>query len=90
MNLLEILQKHKANLVVPLPDGVGSIYSSYNACISFDNNKIEVIIYDEDGSEFRFDGDGMDIAWVDTISNFVSDLKQAQSIPEYTLKLPTN
>ena len=86
--LLEILDAHKATMSVPLPDGVGSQYSEYHAIINFANGKIEVNIYDDEGGAYGHDYDEpFDIKWIDTISKFVADLKEAKTVPVYTLDL---
>ena len=88
MNLIEILQKHKANLSIPLPDGVGSTYSEYHAFISFEDGKIEVNIYSDEGNQWEFDCEGMDVSWMESITKFVGEIKEAKIIPDYTLNLP--
>jgi hypothetical protein len=89
MHLIEILQKHKAILSVPLPAGVGSSYSEYHAHLSFEDGKIKALVFSDEGNQWEFDYEGMDVTWMETISKFVGELQAAKAVPEYTLELPT-
>ena len=88
MDIIELLKKHKANLSIPLPDRKESPYSEYHAFISFEDNKIEVKVYNDEGSQWEFDYEGMDVMWMETITNFVNELKATKAIHDYTLELP--
>jgi hypothetical protein len=89
-HLLEVLDKHKATLSLPLGDGVGSEYFEYHALIFFRDGKITVNIYNDEGQEWDLADDGLDVRWIEQISHFVDQLKQSGVIPDYTLSLLNN
>lgn len=86
MNLLEIVDKHKANLSLKLkPSGD---WCDFNVYFSFEGNKITIEIYDEEGGHYDSDSEPLKYEWVEQITNFVNDLKEAKAIPDYQLELP--
>lgn len=91
MHLIEILDKHKVMMTIPLPEGVASEYSEYHAHVQFADNKITVRVYNDEGGTYGYDyEEPLPIEWVDVISKFVSELKESKTVPEYTLELKYN
>lgn len=86
-HLVEILDRHKAQLSLPLADGVASEFSDYYAIISFGEGKISVVVYTDDAIEWDMANDPLDMRWIEQINNFVWQLKDAGLVPEYTLNL---
>jgi hypothetical protein len=85
MTLIEILEKNKANLSIKLEPG--GDYTDYFAHLSFEDNKIHVEIYNDEGGSYQSDEEPMPYAWIEMITKLVNDLKEAKAIPDYTLNL---
>jgi len=86
MDIQEILEKHKATLSIRVSE---STYSEYFAHISFEENKITVNIFSDEGGHYASEEEPIPYEWIEKITLFVNDLKLAKAIPDYTLNLIT-
>lgn len=82
--LIEVLNDHKANISIRVGE---SSYSEYFAHVGFEDNKITVNIYSDEGGHYASEEEPMPFEWIEKINTFVNDLKEAKHLPEYTLKL---
>jgi hypothetical protein len=86
MQIEEILSQHKASLSIRVGE---STYCEYFAHISFEENKITVNIFNDEGGHYASEEEPIPYEWIEKITLFVNDLKLAKAIPDYTLNLIT-
>lgn len=75
MTLQEILQQNNANLSIRLSSS--GDYTDYFAHLIFEDNKIKVEIYNDDGGSYQSDEEPMRYEWIEMITKLVNDLKEA-------------
>lgn len=84
MTLIGILNKNKASMSIRVGE---TSYSEYFAYISFEDNKITVNVFSDDGIHYASEEEPMPFEWIEKIYKFVGELQNAKHLPEYTLNL---
>ena len=82
--LVEILNNNKANMSIRVGE---SSYSEYFAHIGFENEKITVNIFSDEGLHYASEEEPIPFEWIEKITKFVGELQNSRHLPEYTLNL---
>jgi hypothetical protein len=82
--LLDILEQNKAQVSFQVGE---SAYSEYYAHISFEDSKVRVNVFDDEGGHYGDEEEPMPFEWIEKIYKVVNELKEAKHLPEFTLNL---
>jgi hypothetical protein len=82
--LIEILNDNKANMSIRVGE---STYYEYFAHVGFEDGKITVNVFNDEGGHYASEEEPMPFEWIEKIYKFVGELQESKHLPEYTLKL---